>query len=64
MEGDAGKLGADAGLMPAHAHCPHGCEHPQPFFDDKFGGLLCGCCWFKYGICSPMIPCDGDTCEA
>lgn len=27
-----------------HAHCEHGCDHPQPFvIEDK---AYCGRCWF------------------
>ena len=45
-----------------HAHCPHECEHPQPFVDDD-GVLLCGRCWFKTGERTKMIPCAVGICE-
>lgn len=46
---------------PAHAHCPHGCEHPQPFLhkDEQ----VCGCCWFKHHVRTPMIPCTPELCD-
>lgn len=39
-----------------HAHCPHDCEHPQPFIHE--GKLYCGRCYFqcRYTL-SEMIPC-------
>lgn len=44
-----------------HAHCPFGCEHPQPFLIE--GVLLCGRCWFKERLRTPMIPCGPEVCE-
>jgi hypothetical protein len=41
-----------------HAHCPEGCEHPQPFLDG--GDLICGRCAIKEGVRSLMIPCHCD----
>jgi hypothetical protein len=39
-----------------HAHCPDGCEHPQPFILD--GKLVCGRCAIKFGEVVEMEPCD------
>jgi hypothetical protein len=44
-----------------HAHCPDGCEKPQPFVRD--GVLVCGRCAFKYGELVPMVPCTPDVCD-
>jgi hypothetical protein len=44
-----------------HAHCPDGCEHPQPFMAGP-GRLLCGRCWFKYGEEVEMVPCGPEVC--
>lgn len=46
----------------AHAHCPQGCEHPQPFMDG--GREYCGRCWFKEGVRTEMVLCSPETCEA
>lgn len=45
-----------------HAHCPQGCDHPQPFlWADK---LLCGRCYFTEGVYTEMIPCrDEEHCD-
>lgn len=45
-----------------HAHCPDGCEHPQPFVATT-GELLCGRCWHKYRQITVMQPCHPETCE-
>ena len=43
-----------------HGHCPHGCEHPEPF---GLGRLLyCGRCE-AYGELVEMEPCTPETCE-
>jgi hypothetical protein len=49
-----------------HAHCPRGCEHPQPFILNEGDGpspLLCGRCWFVDGVRSEMVPCYPSVCE-
>lgn len=44
-----------------HAHCPNGCENPQPFMDgDK---ALCGRCANLDHQEVEMLPCTPDTCE-
>jgi hypothetical protein len=44
-----------------HAHCPNGCEHPQPFIiNDE---LMCGRCAHKDGIFVPMVPCRPEVCQ-
>ena len=45
-----------------HAHCPDGCEHPQPLLTAD-GRLLCGRCLFKYGEEVEMVPCVPETCQ-
>lgn len=45
-----------------HAHCPCGCDHPQPFCDDA-GTLWCGACWHVDGVACAMVPCTPVTCE-
>ncbi len=42
-----------------HAHCPFGCEHPQPYMDAK-GEYICGRCAFVDGLRTLMIPCECD----
>lgn len=42
----------------SHAHCPLGCEHPQPFFFQ--GEYICGRCAFIDNIKTPMDPCKCD----
>jgi hypothetical protein len=44
----------------SHAHCPKGCEKPQPFFDGQ--KMLCGRCFFKYKEFVEMVPCTPQTC--
>jgi hypothetical protein len=44
-----------------HAHCPDGCEHPQPFVDPA-GLLLCGRCAAVYGERTVMVPCTPEVC--
>jgi hypothetical protein len=45
-----------------HAHCPHGCEKPQPILDGD--ELLClRCLVYEGGRRSPMIPCTLDNCD-
>ena len=44
----------------SHAHCPCGCDHPQPFLLD--GRLVCGECAIRDGYLCEMIPCGPDTC--
>jgi hypothetical protein len=47
-----------------HAHCPEGCEHPQPFIDSINGGeLLCGRCALRDRVRNVMIPCTVEACE-
>lgn len=43
-----------------HGHCPLGCSHPQPFVHE--GEPVCGCCWFRHGQRTPMVPCDEEIC--
>ena len=45
---------------PDHHHCPHECEHPQPF--KRGGRLLCGRCWFVDGIETDVVLCTPATC--
>lgn len=45
-----------------HAHCPEGCEHPQPTVN-TLGELICGRCWFKFGEKTLMVACKPDICE-
>jgi hypothetical protein len=44
-----------------HAHCPHGCEHPQPFMHN--GQLICGRCAFEDSSTVAMLPCTPHVCE-
>jgi hypothetical protein len=44
-----------------HYHCPHGCEHPQPFCAGML--ILCGLCWFFRDTCTVMEPCTAEFCE-
>lgn len=48
----------------SHAHCPLGCEHPQPFipFADT-SRLLCGGCYFVDNRITDMAPCLPETCR-
>ena len=43
-----------------HYHCPHGCEHPQPFIVGEL--LLCGRCYFVEDCLTVMVPCVPDLC--
>lgn len=43
-----------------HAHCPLGCDKPQPFWVD--GKMLCGRC-HAYGRVVEVVPCLPTTCE-
>ncbi|TSC69010.1 MAG: hypothetical protein G01um101466_218 [Parcubacteria group bacterium Gr01-1014_66] len=46
-----------------HAHCPCGCEHPQPFILEKKGNILvCGACYFKDDAICEMVPCTPEIC--
>lgn len=45
-----------------HAHCPNGCDKPQPFETDD-GRLLCSRCSVQDGVIAEMIPCRPETCE-
>lgn len=47
--------------LASHYHCQWDCEHPQPFVKDSI--YVCGRCWFKDGITSPMIPCVPGICD-
>ena len=47
--------------MTKHYHCPHDCEHPQPF-DNVDGRKLCGRCFFVEGVETEMILCTPDVC--
>ncbi len=45
-----------------HAHCPRGCEHPQPVaVGDR---LLCGRCLILFGEEVECLPCGPETCPA
>lgn len=44
-----------------HAHCPCGCEHPQPFILN--GKLVCGVCAIQDGKICEMVPCTPDVCD-
>lgn len=44
-----------------HAHCPCGCDHPQPFLDGE--DFLCGACWCIEQQRCLMIPCTPVTCQ-
>lgn len=41
-----------------HAHCPEGCEHPQPVLDGE--ELICGKHWVILKIRLPMTPCASE----
>ncbi len=43
-----------------HAHCPHECEHPQPYIYK--GVLVCGVCHLHRGVISKMEPCVPGVC--
>lgn len=42
----------------SHAHCPDGCEHPQPQLYN--GVLVCGRCLHKY---NEVVPCGLEVCQ-
>lgn len=44
-----------------HAHCPKGCEHPQPMLtsDDR---MLCKRCFFKNNEITEVEPCRPEIC--
>jgi hypothetical protein len=44
-----------------HAHCPHDCEHPQPFMLD--GKFVCGRCACINHLRVEMVPCQPDICS-
>ena len=45
----------------SHAHCPLGCEKPQP---EVCGGkLLCMKCLVLYDTLTEMVPCTPEICE-
>lgn len=44
-----------------HAHCPEGCEHPQPIVDGE--RLLCGQCLVLRRHVSEMLPCSTEICD-
>jgi hypothetical protein len=44
-----------------HAHCPHGCSHPQPFL---LGGVMfCGKHYHDDGEYIRMVPCSPEACK-
>ncbi len=43
-----------------HAHCPEGCNHPQPFMHR--GILICGRCAVISGGVTEMEPCGTAIC--
>jgi hypothetical protein len=43
-----------------HAHCPEGCDHPQPFVQGD--ELWCGSCWFMHKVKTFMEPCRPAIC--
>ena len=47
----------------SHAHCPHDCEHPQPFVYPATGQLICGACWFEADTVSEVVPCVPGVCK-
>jgi hypothetical protein len=46
----------------SHAHCPYGCEHPQPFVCAD-GRLVCGRCAAYAGLLAEMVPCTPAVCD-
>jgi len=48
-------------LAPVHYHCPHGCEHPQPFVHPRHG-LICGRCWFIEARVARVYLCTPERC--
>ena len=49
----------DRGVL--HAHCPHGCDKPQPFLLD--GKMICGRCAIMDKEIVEMIPCTPEVCD-
>lgn len=47
----------------AHAHCPYGCEHPQPWVGQASGRLYCGKCWRDSRKLTRMVPCKPELCD-
>lgn len=45
-----------------HAHCPEGCDKPQPFLA-KDGRMLCGRCAVQRKVAVEMIPCTPEVCD-
>lgn len=45
-----------------HAHCPDGCEHPQPVLLSD-GRMVCGRCRHKYGETVEVLPCGPEICK-
>lgn len=43
-----------------HVHCPHDCEHPQPFIDGE--DLYCGRCACIDKVLTKMAPCGPENC--
>lgn len=41
----------------SHAHCPNGCEHPQPIVGAN-AKCYCGRCYFKDNKLVEVIPCN------
>lgn len=44
-----------------HAHCPHDCDHPQPFVLAD-GRLVCGRCAIIDHELVEMVPCTPEHC--
>lgn len=44
-----------------HAHCPLGCEHPQPIIEDD-GTALCGRCLFVDKVRTEVVSCMEEIC--
>ena len=42
-----------------HAHCPHGCEHPQPMMDGS--DLICMRCARVVKVRTVMVPCTPEA---
>lgn len=43
-----------------HAHCPDGCEKPQPRL--HAGQMVCGRCLIKFSEVVPVLPCGPGVC--
>ena len=46
----------------SHYHCPHDCEHPQPFIASD-GKRYCGRCWFRERELIEVFLCTPETCR-